>query len=220
MATQLFSSHTNEEITQSIANNLPIGRVFASKNFDSSNFRQYLRIFAPEVNRFESAMLEVSREYDINESDVYLENWERAVGIPDECFLSNGTIEERRLHVIIKLACMNVSTEEDMINLASKLGKVITIEPLNTNIYPPYDIPMTPVGLPQAKFIWLVRGDNIAPKSPPYDIPHFLETGAIILNCVLEKTKPAFIRLIFLNPGDPLPVLGSGFDEGFDDGFF
>jgi len=215
---QLFPTHTEEEHTQALANLLPVGRVFASKNIDGSNFRDLLKIFAPEASRFEDAYLEVSKETDINDADVYLERWESSMGIPDECFTNTGTLEERRLNVIIKLACMNIATEADVFTVADKLGFEITIEPLAENEFPPYDIPMTPLSVPSARFIWIIRGDNIAPSFPPYTIPHFLDIGAIILNCVLAKTKPAFIELFFLNTGDPLPQ-ASGYDEGYSSGY-
>lgn len=220
MTSQLFPVHTNEEQTQSLANLLPSGRVFASKNLNDSNFRQYLRIFAPEMSRFENELLQISREHDINDATFYLTNWEKALGIPDECFPGSGTLEERRLHCIIKLACMNVSTEQDMIDLALKLGYEITIEPLIENIFPPYEIPMLPIGFPAAKFVWIIRGEGIATEFPPYEIPHFLEVGAIIITCVLDQVKPAFIKLLYLNPGDDVAKFDSGFDDGFDDGFF
>lgn len=217
MANQLFNSHTNEEHTQALANELPNGRVFSSKNMDDSNFRQYLRIFAPEMSRYESTMLELSREHDINESDVYIENWESAVGIPDDCFPGTGSLEERRAHVIVKLACMNVSTEEEMIALAAKLGTNITIEPLTTQFLPPYDIPYQPADA-KARFKWIIRGDDLAGSFPPYNIPYSLEVGNNLVVCALQKVKPAFIQLIFLNPGDTIPESGA-FSSGYDSGY-
>lgn len=216
--TQLFQAHSDGQQTQALSNLLPSGRVFASKNIDESNFRQLLKIFAPEMSRFEQAYLEVSKEHDINDADVYLESWEKALGIPDACFTATGDIDERRLHVIIKLACMNVSTEADMLNLATKLGHTITIEPLLQSAFPPYSIPMFPVGLPSARFIWIITGNNIGPSLPPYRIPHFLDIGAIILSCVLTKTKPAFVELRFVSAGE-VPAVSSGFSNGFDFGF-
>jgi uncharacterized protein YmfQ (DUF2313 family) len=199
MANQLFDPKTNEEHTQSIANLLPSDPVFLSKNLNDSNFRQYLRIFAPEMSRFEDVMLEISREHDINEASVYLKDWETAVGIPDDCFFGNGTLEERRLHVIIKLACMNVDSDQDIIDLAAKLGKTITIRPISDNVLPPYTIPMIPTALPEARFVWLITGDNVQPAYPPYAIPHSLEVGDVILTCVIEKIKPAYVRVVFSN---------------------
>ena len=216
---ELFPPKTNEEHAQVLANELPNSRDFGAKNISDSNFRAYLSIFAPEMATYEQTMLEVAREIDINESTVYLSNWEKAMGIPDDCFPGTGTLEERRLHVIIKLACMNVSTEEDLIELAAKLGKTITIEPIAPKFFPPYDIPMIPIGLPQARFKWIVRGDDIAPAFPPYPIPHFLETGDVILNCVILKVKPAYIDILFLNPGQDLPSLGTAYSTAFSSAY-
>ncbi len=197
--TQLFQAHTDEDQTQALANLLPVGRVFASKNIDDSNFRQLLRVFAPEMSRFEQTYLEVSKETDINDADVYLQSWEKALGIPDDCFPATGDIEERRLHVIVKLGCMNIATRQDFIDLAAKLGKTITITSLEAISLPPYDIPMTPSGAPEFRFIWVVSGENIVPSVPPLDIPHFLDVGSSVLFCTFEKLKPAMTEIIFVN---------------------
>jgi uncharacterized protein YmfQ (DUF2313 family) len=215
--TQLYQEHTDEEQTQVLADLLPSGDAWIEKNLSDSTFRQYLRIFAPEMNRYEKTMLEFSREVDINNADVYLKRWERALGIPDDCFLGTGTLEERRLHVIVKLACMNVSTEQDFIDLAQKLGVSITLQPLVEQPYPPYTIPMTPTAQDTFTFKWLIRGENLAPNYPPYNIPYFLTTTLPVVSCILNKVKPAFIELIFLNPDSPLPI--SGYDSGYDSGY-
>jgi len=196
---ELFKKHTLEQNTQALANHMPSGKAFESKNVDESTFRKLLEIFAPEIERFEDVMLEISEEHDINEANVFLPRWESAVGIPDDCFPATGTLEDRRLHVIVKLACMNVATDEDFINLAAKLGKTVTITVLSENAFPPYDIPMIPTILPAARFIWLVSGANLEGSFPPYDIPHSLDIGDLIIQCVFEKLKPSYVKIVFVN---------------------
>jgi len=119
---KLFQPHTSEQQLNGITKLLPNGRAFATKNIDASTFRTYLSALVPEVERFESTFLQISEEHDINFADSLLDEWEKALGIPDDCFPATGTIEERRLHVIIKLACMNVSTVEDFEALGAKFG--------------------------------------------------------------------------------------------------
>jgi uncharacterized protein YmfQ (DUF2313 family) len=196
---ELYQQHTNEEHTQALSNLLPGGRAFQGKNIDDSNFRQLLRICSPEISRFESLLLEFARERDINNADVYLDRWESALGIPDDCFPGTGDIDERRLHVIVKLACMNVSTREDFIALAEKLGFTVSITSLGSTAYPPYDIPMIPSSLPTSNFVWVVSGKNIVGNVPPYDIPYSLEVFSNVLQRVFEKLKPAMTQIIFVN---------------------
>lgn len=58
----------------------------------------------------------------------FLENWERALGIPDDCFPGPALAdkETRRLHVLVKLASLGVQTRADFERLAELLGFVGT----------------------------------------------------------------------------------------------
>ncbi len=215
---QLFNAHTNEEHTQAVADFLPNGRIFGSKNSDNSNLRQYLRIFAPEMARFEQTYLELSCECDINQADVYLQNWERALGIPDDCFLGTGTIDERRRDVRVKLAGMNISTEQEFIDLAAEFGQTVTIEPLVADVFPPFDIPMTPSN-DETAFIWVVRGPGLSSFVPPYDIPLDLPLQEPIIICLFNKLKPAFISIIFLNETEPTPDLSAAYSKAYSKAF-
>jgi len=200
MANQLFEAHTNEEHTQAIANLLPNGRVFASKNISNSNFRRYLSIFAPEVCRFESLMLEISREHDINEADLLLDRWERAIGIPDDCFPGTGPLPERRLHVIIKLACMNVATKADFLNIADKLGfPDVQIRSGIEGSFP-YIFPYIMFDSDkEARFTMIVTFPAGPPQETfPYTFPYvFVQNTLDILKCIYLKISPANVNVIF-----------------------
>ena len=198
MGTSVFQLHTVEQHTQSFADYLPNGKTFQAKNITDSTFRKFLRGLSQEFQRIEQSLIETSGQHDINcAEEEFLSLWERAVGIPDDCFDGGGTIDERRLHVILKLAQMNVSTEQDFVDLAASLGFTITIGHPIDNAFPPFDIPLTVTG-PMARFIWEVAG--LGPESfvPPYDIPLFLDAGTSILICVFEQLKPAMTQIVFL----------------------
>ena len=197
MGTSVFESHTVEQHTQSIANFLPDGRIFAIKTIEDSTFRKFISGLAPEFQRAEDTLIETSVQHDINCAVDFLELWERAVGIPDECFPGGADLDTRRLHVILKLAQMNISTEDEFIALAAKLGFTITIDHPSANSFPPYDIPYIPV--PNLnRFTWIVEGIGTNLNVPPYDIPLFLDESSNILICVFEFLKPAMSQIIFL----------------------
>ena len=66
-----------------------------------------------------------------------LTRWESAVGIPDSCFPGTGTIDERRAHVLLKLAKMNVQTAEEFVTLGISLGFLdIKVFPLQEVSFP------------------------------------------------------------------------------------
>ena len=202
MTTQLFENHTLEENTQALANFMPGGRAFESKNIDDSNFRDLLSAFAPEMKRFEDTYLEVSKEHGINNADVYLSRWEKAVGIPDDCFLGIGSISDRRQHVIIKLACMNVSTREDFINIATKLGFTVEIESLSEACEFPATFPFPLCGSDKENRFTLVIGIEGGPSLDgfPFTFPfEFGDQASTILECIYDKVKPANVKLILLS---------------------
>ena len=217
MGQQLFNTHTLDQKTDSLANLLPNGQVFGSKFINDSNFRKLLSVFSPEMLRFENYVNTVALEHDITCSNVLLGSWEKSLVIPDDCFSGQGSLSDRRRDVIIKFACMNVSTEADIKNIAEKLGIEVTIRPIQEPLYPPYSIPMIPVSTPGARFVWIVESESFTNFFPPYDIPLFLSVGATIFECILKRVKPAFVKLIFTEPG-VLPE-GSGFSSGFSSGF-
>jgi len=41
----------------------------------------------------------------------FLDEWERALGIPDDCFDLANTDDERRINILTKLAALGVQTE-------------------------------------------------------------------------------------------------------------
>ena len=201
MTSQLYDAHTNEEHTQALANLLPGGRVFGSKNLPNSNLRDLIRVFAPEMARFESQFLELSKEHNINNADVYLPLWEEAMGIPDNCFPGTGTIEERRQHVILKLACMNGSTEADYIEIAEKLGLTVEIEKAKLDNQFPYTFPFAMfANIKEYRFTLIIRiisGENL--NVFPYTFPFtFGDPATNVLKCIYNFIKPAVCNVVFL----------------------
>ena len=194
----IFLPHTKKEHTDALANYLPNGRLFESKNMLSSNLRRLLEALSCESQRFEQLLSETFFDFNLNNTNLLLENWEAFLGIPDECFNALGTIEERRLHVLVKFAQMNVSTSQDFIDLALTLGFVVTIEPSPEEFTPPYAIPTIPHSN-QSLFVWFVTGVDLVAIDPPYDVPFTPGLGANVLECIFDKLKPAMTRIIFRN---------------------
>ena len=202
MGESLFVKHSQDEHAQSLADYLPGGDFFQAKNIDGTNFRKLLEGFAVELQREESLLADTSIEHDINcAEEAFLDRWESALGIPDECFPGTGDFEERRTHAIAKLALSNVATREDFITLASFLGVTVTIASASEffDLGLPYDLPFFLFGSPDVKWIWVVSGENIANPGLPYALPFELLTAQTVLQCVFESLKPAMTELFFVN---------------------
>ena len=105
MGTSLFKLHTVDEQSQSFSDYLPNDKLFQSKNIDGTTFRKFLIGLSQEFVRIEQTLIETSIQHDINCSEEdFLSRWERAVGIPDDCFSGMGSVSDRQLHVILNLA--------------------------------------------------------------------------------------------------------------------
>lgn len=198
---QLFTSHTINEHTQSLADHLPNGKGFIAKNQDGTNFRRFLRGLAFELQRIESTFIYTTQQYDPQTTTDFITEWESAVGIPDDCFPGTEDLQTRRKHVVVKLLSSGANTAQDFIDIAAFLGFDITISYLDeVEFYPPYDVPITLItGVPESRFIWIVTGAGVVPNVPPYDVPFSLSSGTSVIQCLFNKLKPAHTRIIYRN---------------------
>jgi len=182
--TKLFKVVTQDEMTDSLAAFMPGGRVFASKGDNDSTLRKYLDGLAVELSRIDEQMNLMSEDHDINLTVQFLEQWESAVGIPDDCFNATGTIEERRINVLAKLARMNLTTEQDFIDLAAFLGVTITIDHGATAT--------------KADRFTMIVNFAISLETFPYTFPFsFGDATQGLIECIFNKLKPANVLIIY-----------------------
>jgi uncharacterized protein YmfQ (DUF2313 family) len=198
----LFKSHTVEEHAQSHADYMPEGKLWRGKNIVDSKLRDLLRGFGASSKRQEEALSAFWDEVFVNTTESFISDFERALGIPDDCFGIADTLAGRRRNCLLKMVSLYVVTEQDFIDLAEELGYTITITRPVDDAFPPYDVPFTPVDLKAARFTWIVNGADIVVSAPPYDVPFtpgaVLET-ANIMQRLFQKLKPANTSLQFLN---------------------
>lgn len=196
---ETFDANTQEQNTQILANYLPNGDLLIGKNTQGTNLRKLLFGMAREMKRSEELIALFAVEHDINQTNLLIENWESALGIPDDCIEVADTIEERRRNVLLKLFSLGAQTAQDFIDIAALFGFTVTIIPLTDVAFPPYDVPFIPVGFPSGRFVWIVEGENIVLGVPPYDVPFDLIVGPTIIQCLFNQLKPANTRIIFRN---------------------
>ena len=122
-------AHTRdiEQYTDSLARYMPGGDLFESRNVADSTFRKLLRGLSGELFRSNGLIKEYGEQIIPDTTEKFVSEWESALGIPDDCFPGTGTLEERRLHVLIKLASLSVQTQQDFIDLAALFGVIVTI---------------------------------------------------------------------------------------------
>lgn len=190
---------TKEQHANALAAYLPNGRMFEAKNIDGSNLRQLLRGLAGELSTAQGYLKTLEEEYFPDTTELFLSEWERVVGIPDDCFDGAGTIAERRTAVIVKLVSLGAQTAEDFEVIAALFGKTVTVSSLAAQALPPYSVPFTPAELITSRFVMLVEGPDISTATPPYDVPFTPESSESIMECLFNKMKPANCTILFRN---------------------
>lgn len=199
-----FKRKTKEEFTDYLASFLPNGRLFEAKFIEDSILRKYLQGKAPEFVRLNDLFNTHIEQLDPNITENYLEEWEAALKIPDNCIPLASAAQERRDNIILKLGSLSIQTEDDYKELASFYGFTITFvtdefppysvpfTPLgdeDLSFFPPYNVPFTPLGdaTESTRFVFYVKGDF---DSDP--------TKAAIFQCLIRKLVPSTYRVIFI----------------------
>ncbi len=120
----LVVRHTQSEMIISLAAYLPGGELFESAFIPGTNFNALLAGLSGELLRAENFLFLYNSQFIPDQTTVFIEEWENALGIPDDCFTvsSGDTNEQRRINILVKMASLGVQTAEDFVNLATILG--------------------------------------------------------------------------------------------------
>jgi len=139
-----------DEETQLLAQCSPRGLVWDAKGDKDSNLYKLLKSIATEINALDQEIYTMVTEWNINNTTDLINEWETAVGIPDECRSKAEDIATRRSDVITKLRKIPIVTIQDYKDLA----EIITGEPAaDWNIRPGQDdVPADPL----YKFVLMV----------------------------------------------------------------
>ncbi len=185
-------THSNEEHTNSIAAYLPGGRLFEGATIQDTNFRKMLKGFADELITAEGYLKSYQDEYDINETTLFIDEWESSVGIPDACFLGPANVDGitgRRRDVLVKLASLGVQTTTDFENLAAIFGVNVQITSgSESGFFFPAAFPAPFFGSQQtARFAVVVK---FISASALIDLVECLFSLLVPANCVLVVIPP------------------------------
>lgn len=175
-----FSKYTIDFWTNLFYSNLPSDICFSrDKESNTYKFFESLCTQWKEINEKISDFIN-NRSPRI--TNIFLEEWESVVGIPDSCFLVAETTEQRRKNIIFKLRAINITSSQDFIELASILGFTITITSGSAQgSFFPFTFPHIFEIPINSSSRWVVNGS---------DDP--------LLQCVFNKLKPAQTIIEFL----------------------
>jgi len=203
---RLFKTKTESNQQETLASFVPNGRPFLAKRFPQATLYKLLWGLAIECGRAEGQLNDITLEHEIYQTTYLIDEWERALGIPDSCMPVADTLEKRRNNVLLKLGAMGLQTEQDWIDFLAILGYNATIRQGRCYGIFPYvctfplylfDQPMS------ARFDWEITvvgpGDPcIFPFSGLFPIC-FSDGFTTVLGCFIRKLKPTNtnIRIIY-----------------------
>lgn len=203
----LFDPYSVDDNQFLLAKHLPIGRAWERGFSVESNLGKYLLGLSIEFYRFQVLAKKIQIEMDIDQANDLLIEWEKSVGLPDSCFSTNVSIEDRRKQISAKFSKFGgVQTKDDFIRVAEFFG-------YNIDIYAGLSVGGFPLQFPIVFFgstleashtIFIVilggiSGDVFFPL--PFPIP-FSSGGTTFLECIFGKLAPANVNVIAINEGD------------------
>jgi len=195
----MIESRTQQEQARVLANYLRNDNLHEAKNKEDSNLYKVLLGLAEGWLDFRENAKDIIDNYNINHSLLFIEEWEKAVGIPDNVFSVASDIETRRKNVLLKIAGSKAETKEQFENIAKILGFNIQVEPAFQYCKFTYKFPVLLVSQGSRPFVIVVNIDkSLKPNGFPFKFTFKFSTSpANILKLFFNKIKPSNTIIVF-----------------------
>jgi len=192
-------NHNIEDHADALADYMPNGRLFEAKKINNSNYRQLLRGIANELFTSEGYLISLNDEYLPDQTILFLDEWESALGLPDDCFPVSTDNNDRRRNILVKLSALGVQTASDFENLGDIFGISVSVLTGEEVASFPISFPLIFFNNPSdSRFTIII--DFPLPTSGffIYNFPIvFGESSQFILKCLFRKVAPANCQVNF-----------------------
>lgn len=202
----LFNPGTQADHAFMLAKHMPVGKPWEAVFNGDKNLGKLVVGLAVEYYRLSVLIKEIETEMDINQTNKLILEWEKSVGIPDDCFSNNTDLSTRRSQVLGKFANFGgVQKAEDFERVAAIFGFNVTVVPasigFSTPIIFPLAFPITFFSSAKAARHTIVvnypdggQSEVVFPLAFP--IP-FQTDATAFLRCIFETIAPANVEIIF-----------------------
>lgn len=181
----------------------PRGFAWSRTNESDSNIYKLSDAHADEVCKIHERADELVKEVDPTSTFELLEDWERLLGLPDQCDkVGDQTIQERRQRVLQVLTTRGGQNEAFYQELASNFG--FDVDVISAEDQPPFTAGSTAgsrltngswryafVIKAPAEFLVRFRAGQATAGDP------LVKVGNDTLQCLMEKHKPAHTIVLF-----------------------
>lgn len=180
---------------------LPTGAAWSRD--PSATLTAFLGALAAEFARVDARADDLLAEMAPRTTYELLEDWERVLGLPDGCTPVLGTLSERRAALVQKLTSLGGQTPAFYVALAASLGFEVLVHEFDPDVddYSPgldisggkWRLVWRVEVLNQTDFTVFRAGDSAAGD-------RLVEGGALDLECVIRRAKPAHTQVVFTYP--------------------
>lgn len=168
--------------------------MFVGKVCSDKNLYKFLLGTAEQYRLVEDKLELVCEEFNIKTTTRFLDEWEGALGIPDDCFDGTGTDDARRIDINAKFLADETVTVENFVDLASVFGIDAEIIPgiLELAIFPDEKT---------ARFTLIIEFDvSSSELAFPLEFPIPFDTEPFIrMGCFFQTLVPANVQTIIRN---------------------
>lgn len=203
----LFNPHTVDENAFLLASHNPTGRLWGNAFKPDTFFGKLFLGLAMEFYRFDVLVNQLYGEMDINQANELLIDWEKSVGLPDDCFNTTVSIEERRKQVLQKFSNFGgVQKAEDFVRVGAVFGFDLTVTPMSILGVFPLTFPIFFTGTPKEArhtILVVINGDLSSSEIFPLPFPiPFSSGGRNFLQCIFNTLAPANVSVIIKTEGE------------------
>lgn len=190
---------TKADHLDSISQYLPSGKMWEAKNIHDSNFRQLLTGLSSELFTSQGYLTDFEQEVFPDETNLFLSEWEKSLGLPDKCLKIADNNNDRRRDIIVKLTKMAVQTADDFVVLAAMYGLIATVQPAIEVISFPVSFPIPLFNSARdARYTIYVNISNAQNDFFTYAFPVvFGNSIQSIVECLFNRVKPTNTQIIF-----------------------
>lgn len=196
---EYFTTRTQEQQTNILAQYLPDNKLFEQKYNDAANIRKLLLGLAVEFGRKRGVLNDIRNEYFPSGTTQFLSDWERQVGIPSDCIPVAATDQERRDRILLKLASINATTKKQFENIITALGFAGTVSNATDESGLPLTLPFILISEDERPFTIIVTLDaSLQGEVLPLTLPFTLSSAVPeILECLFNRLIPAHCQVYF-----------------------
>lgn len=197
----MFKAKSLKEQIDALCAYLPDGRLSAAKYKEGSVLRNLLSAIAISFYRLEKAMEDVMVNMNPKYAETLIDEWEKALGIPDDIFPKSTDLETRRSYIIIKLRSLGIQTADDFKTLAELFGYTVDVDPgAYWGCFPmSFPIMFAPSTRGVKNVIVITYRNQDDPYTFPLQFPINFSTQEKfdIIKKLFEKVKPANVLIIY-----------------------